>query len=73
MCPLECACHSLEGPLGSMPLNKDGFCEYYCSKPEQNIGRAGFCGISSEYSKEGSTDCEGCKGDFIFLCTFEHH
>ena len=62
ICPISCACHSLGGPLGSMPLNQYGFCENFCSKPEPSIDRAGFCGSSLEYRKQGSTDCLGCKG-----------
>ena len=51
-----------------MPLNQHGFCEHYCSKPTSNIDHAGFCGSSSEYRREGSTDCRGCKG--IVLCRY---
>ena len=68
ICPIACACHSLDGPLGSMPLNEHGFCEHYCSKPTTNIDHAGFCGSSSEYRGEGSTDCRGCKG--MVLCRY---
>ena len=49
-----------------MPLNEHGFCEHFCSKPVKNVDRNGFCGSSLEYRKEGSTDCQGCKG-ILFL------